>query len=65
MAVSAERTEGGLLHAPYERDMIQKISETLRSTIRMKVWEKDNLLLEETGEVAGLDVNGDSAWVTG
>ncbi len=65
MAVSAERTEGGLLHAPYERDMIQKISETLRSTIRMKVWEKGNLLLEETGEVAGLDVNGDSAWVTG
>ncbi|MBL7978239.1 MAG: hypothetical protein JNN12_07840 [Bacteroidetes Order II. Incertae sedis bacterium] len=64
MIVAAERTEGGLLHAPYARDMIQKISETLRSTLRIQVWEKGRLLFEETGEVAGLDVNGDSAWVT-
>lgn len=63
MEVLAERVEGGLLHAPYGRSMTERISETLRSTLQLRLWEHETCIFDELGTVAGLDVNGDSAWV--
>lgn len=60
MQIEAVRTEGGLLHAPYERDMIVKVSETLRSEVQLKLWKGNDLLIDTSGIMAGMDVNGES-----
>jgi hypothetical protein len=65
LQVEAVRTNGGLLLAPYGRDMIVKIAETLRSEVQLKLWKNKDLLIDAQGIVAGMDVNGESVEIAG
>ncbi len=60
--IEALRTEGGLLHAPYQMTMMQRVSETLKSQVKVELYDiyknKKNLIFSDDGNPAGLDVNG-------
>lgn len=60
--IEALRTEGGLLNAPYHQHMAMRISETLRSRVKIELFLKkkhgDQLIFSGEGDPAGLDVNG-------
>lgn len=62
LKIVAQRTQGAVLHAPYENQMIQRVSETLAATIAIEFSEIDKghirQLFKGTGQAAGLDVNG-------
>jgi tocopherol cyclase len=62
LKIKAIRTEGGLLNAPYHKQMLTRISETLSSQVKVDLYQlnKDENLLVFSGEgnPAGLDVNG-------
>ena len=62
LKIQAVRSEGGLLHAPYERQMLQRVSETLSSQVEVWLFQvengKENLIFSGKGTPAGLDVNG-------
>ena len=62
LTAETERTDGGILHAPYGLTMTPKVSETLGSTIKLELYEKtsrgEKLVFSDTGRHAGLDVNG-------
>ncbi len=62
LAITAIRTGGGLLHAPYANHMSQRVSETLSSSVTIELHQRTNhghrLLYRGTGDPAGLDVNG-------
>jgi hypothetical protein len=64
LEIETIRTQGAILFAPYDLSMTPKVSETLGSTIRLKLYKKsssDELIFDETGRHAGLDVNGNLA----
>ncbi len=60
--IEAVRTEGGLLHAPYKMTMIQRVSETLKSQVKIELYQiyknENRLIFSGNGNPAGLDVNG-------
>jgi len=60
--IKAERTEGSLLHAPYDFQMLEKVRETLSSRAHLKLAHLHNgiqeVVFQGTGQHAGLDVNG-------
>lgn len=62
LKIQAVRSDGGLLHAPYERQMLQRVSETLSSQVAVWLFEiesgKEKLIFSGKGSPAGLDVNG-------
>lgn len=59
LVLETDRTDGGLLYAPYDLAMSPKVSETLGTNIRLRLYEKSNgLAFCDTGRYAGLDVNG-------
>jgi tocopherol cyclase len=61
LAISAERKNSGVLHGPYERQMLKRVSESLDSVIRVRLSErngKQKVIFEGAGEHAGVDVNG-------
>lgn len=62
LTVFAKRTAGGILHAPYETKMLERVSETLNSKVDIQLFKKtdknDTLIFKGTGIAAGLDVNG-------
>ncbi len=60
LEVEAARSEGGLLHAPYRSDMLQRVTESLTATIAVRLSELDSkrVLFEGTGRHAGLEING-------
>ncbi len=62
LVITAQRTAGGYLHGPYSVRMIQRVAESLRSQVailfyrrRAKDWE---LICQDVGKPAGLDLNG-------
>lgn len=60
LELEAERVRGGLLHAPLRTAMHQRVEETLDARIRVRFTSPDGrLLLDGTGECAGLEVFGD------
>ena len=60
LELEAARSEGGLLHAPYRSEMLQRVTESLTATIAVKLieLEGERLVFEGTGRHAGLEING-------
>ncbi|HEX9972207.1 MAG TPA: tocopherol cyclase family protein [bacterium] len=60
--IEARRAEGGLLHAPYNKQMLTRISETLSSQVKIELFHRkkisNQLIFSGEGNPAGLDVNG-------
>ena len=60
LVISAERRRGGLLHAPEPTQMHRRVEETLDARIHLRLADRaGRILLEDCGEVAGLEVHGD------
>lgn len=61
LELDAERTRGGLLHAPLRTAMHQRVEETLDTRVAFRHRDPDGItLLEGVAEVAGLEVFGDT-----
>ncbi|WP_166869575.1 tocopherol cyclase family protein [Salinibacterium sp. ZJ70] len=61
LELTAERVRGGLLHAPLRTAMHQRVEETLDARVHIRHTGADGrVLLEGTGECAGLEVFGDT-----
>lgn len=67
--VEIERNQTGSLHAPYNRQMLERVSESLDSVLRVSFFRRsrkgDVLLYEGTGRHAGLDINGSMSELLG
>lgn len=61
LEIVATRTHGGLLHSPERVAMLQRVTESLTATIRVKLIELDSgrVVFEDEGRHAGLEVVGD------
>jgi hypothetical protein len=60
--LTAERRRGGLLHAPVRTEMHRRVEETLDARIQVTLSDHEGrLLLDDFGEVGGLEVHGDLA----
>src|SRR5674476_45095 len=60
LEIIAERRRGGLLHAPEPTQMHRRVEETLDARIHLRLADRaGQILLEDCGEVAGLEVHGD------
>jgi hypothetical protein len=61
LEIEAARSNGGLLHAPYRIDMLQRVTESLTATITVKLIELKGgrMLFEGMGRHAGLEINGE------
>ena len=60
LQIRAERRRGGLLHAPELTEMHRRVEETLDARIHLRLVDPaGRILLEDTGEVGGLEVHGD------
>lgn len=58
--LTAERRRGGLLHAPIRTQMHRRVEETLDARVHVQLVSREGeLLLDDTGECAGLEVHGD------
>lgn len=56
----AHRTEGGLLHEPTRSEMLQRVEETMRATVDVKLTTLDGkTIFAELGRNTSLEVNGD------
>ncbi|MFC4068673.1 tocopherol cyclase family protein [Actinoplanes subglobosus] len=56
----ADRTRGGLLHAPIRTQMHRRVEETLDARVRVRFADPDGrVVLEDEGHGAGLEVHGD------
>ena len=54
------RGRGGLMHAPELTQMHRRVEETLDARIHLRLTDRaGQILLEDCGEVAGLEVHGD------
>jgi len=58
--ITAERTIGGQLHAPYENEMLERVSESLDGKVKIILTEKryDKILFNGSGLHAGIEANG-------
>jgi hypothetical protein len=61
LEIHATRSEGGLLHAPYDQRMIERVAETMTSQVDicLKRLPCNSLLYEGTGVHGCLEVQGD------
>jgi hypothetical protein len=61
LEIEAMRSEGGLLHAPYRSDMLQRVTESLTAAIAVRLIElkDERAVFEGTGRHAGLEINGE------
>jgi len=61
LEIEAARSEGGLLHAPYRSEMLQRVTESLTATIAVKLFElqSERVVFEGLGRHAGLEINGE------
>lgn len=65
LSLRAERTRGGLLHAPLRSAMHRRVEETLDARIEFSHVGKDGTTIAAgTGECAGMEVFGDTARLT-
>jgi len=60
LEIEATRTQGGVLHSPERVAMLQRVTESLDATIRVRVVAQDTgqVLFDEMGRHAGLEVVG-------
>lgn len=58
---SATRSSGGVLHAPYENRMVERVAEAMDSIVHVRLERKDTgqTILEETGTHGCLEMQGD------
>jgi tocopherol cyclase len=61
LEISATKTEGATLHAPYEKQMIERVAETMTSTVevRFERLADHEKLFEGRGEHGCLEIQGD------
>ena len=61
LEIDATRSEGGLLHAPYRTDMLQRVTESLTATVAVKLIDRasESVIFEGSGRHAGLEINGE------
>lgn len=60
LSLTADRATGTLLHAPIRTEMHRRVEETLDATIRVRLTDRNgDLLFDEVGTCAGLEVHGD------
>jgi hypothetical protein len=66
LEIRAHRTEGAMLLAPYEGQMLERVAETMNSEIELCFRERDGArIYEGTGRSACLEAQGDLARITG
>ena len=60
LEILAEKTEGALLKAPYEGEMLERVAETMTSKVQVKLSERKSgrLIYEDTGKGACLELQG-------
>lgn len=60
LTIEAEKTAGALLHAPYEHDMLERVAETMTSTITLRFTRLSDgaVLYVGTGTSACLETQG-------
>lgn len=61
LQLHATRTSGAVLHAPYDKQMVERVAETMNSTIELR-FEKiktGKILFEGQGEHGCLEIQGD------
>jgi tocopherol cyclase len=59
LQIRARRAQGGLLYGPTREDMSDRVGETMRSSVQVRLTEGDRLVFQGTGECAGLELHGD------
>ena len=61
LQLCAERSEGALLHAPYDKQMVERVAETMNSKIELRFERvgSPEVLFEGLGEHGCLEVQGD------
>jgi hypothetical protein len=63
LEIDAERSKGGLLHAPYRIGMVERIVESLTAKINVRliklVGGKEDIIFAEQGRFGGLEVAGE------
>lgn len=60
LTLKAERTRGGLLHAPLHKDMHRRVEETMDSTVELTLTDKSgNLIVKGSGTAAALEIFGE------
>jgi hypothetical protein len=58
--LKAERTRGGLLHAPLHKDMHRRVEETMDSTVEITVTDNNGKqIVSGTGTAAALEIFGE------
>ena len=56
----ASRVEGGLLHEPTGKTMLQRVEETMLATVKVRLSTLDgNVIFDEMGRNSGMEVQGD------
>ncbi len=65
LEVDARTAQGAILHAPYERQMIERVAETMTSEVAVRLTSiaRDELVYEGVGRHACLEAQGDLAAV--
>lgn len=60
LKVSVKRTEGGVLHGPYQNEMTQRVSESLNAKVKVELTDKaaEKIIFKDEGRNSGLDING-------
>ena len=62
LQIKARKTEAGTLHGPFEERMLNRVAESLSSTIDISFYEindrREKLIFSGHGEKAGLEING-------
>jgi tocopherol cyclase len=59
LEMTATRAEGGLLHEPTGKEMLQRVEETMLAAVSVKLSTiKGDVVFEETGRNAGMEVQG-------
>lgn len=59
LTLEAERASGGLLHAPVRTEMHRRVEETLSGTVAVRLRRGADLLFEDVGSSAGLEIHGE------
>ncbi|MCB0916293.1 MAG: hypothetical protein H6525_01050 [Actinobacteria bacterium] len=60
LELRADRVAGGLLHAPIRTEMHRRVEETLDSRIAVRLTRGSEVLFDDVGLAAGLEVHGDT-----
>ncbi len=60
LEMKADRVAGGLLHAPIRTEMHRRVEETLDSKIAIRLSRGAEVLFDDVGLAAGLEVHGDT-----